>query len=255
MLRSAENRHGPKPVYLYTSTNALCDLLEEALRQIEQLAPVEKESIALIFGGNDLLRNAQKELEKRKVPFSLMDGQKTVYQLHYVRNMLLYLYLIVDKKRDEETERLLRYNIVPYFDRAQINSLKESANKRAISLWEVIASPRYLQDAKIGKGQQESLQYHLELLNSLRPSNLVAQLEQCLYELQDGPLTLLQDQEEKRKPVEEILSEFRQKTIAEAVEEIGRHLLFLDTHRGRSDLVLSSAAYAKSQEFETVFRS
>lgn len=100
--------------------------------------------------------------------------------------------------------------------------------------------------------QPERLRCHLEIINRLRPEDLVYQLEQELTLLRDGPLTLLQEQEEKRKQVGDILSEFSQRTISAAVEEIGRHILFLDTHRRRSDLILSSVDTAKSQECETV---
>jgi len=42
-------------------------------------------------------------------------------------------------------------------------------------------------------------------------------------------------------------------TIQDALIEIRRHITFLDKHQGRSDLVLATVDYAKSQEFETVF--
>lgn len=253
MLRSGANKHGKKPMYISTQTNELEDLLDATLEQIEQLSASEKESIVLIVGNKNIFHKTQNILKKRNIPFSLMDGQKTVYQLHYIKNMLLYLHLILDKMHDEGTERLLRYNIVPYFNPMQINNLKNSASKNALSLFETISSPKYLREAKIEKEQQESLYCHLGMINRYGSEDLVSQLEQDLIALHDGPLTLLQDQEEKRKQVEDILSEFRQMTISDTVDEIERHILYLDTHRHRSDVILSSVDYAKSQEFETVF--
>jgi superfamily I DNA/RNA helicase len=252
-LQSGINKRGPKPVAIYTATNALEDLIEATLDQINYLLTAEKESIAIIFGDKTMLNPAQKLLRQRNIPFSLMDGQKALYQLHYVKNMLVYLYLIEDKKRDEEVERLLRYNIVPYFDKAQINSLKTLAHKTSVSLFEILSSPKHLQEAKITKAQQESLRHHLRIINDHQLEDPVNQLEQSLSTLSDGPLILLQEQEEKRKELDSILHDFNSMSIKEALEEIKRHITFLDEHRGRSDLVLATVNYSKSQEFETVF--
>src|SRR5260370_13330140 len=101
-------------------------MLDATLGQIEQLSVPEKESVVLIFGDKDMLLQAQYFLKQRNIPFSLMDGQKTLYQLHYVRNLLLYLYLVEDKTRDDDTERLLRSNILPYFSKLQILPLKNT---------------------------------------------------------------------------------------------------------------------------------
>ena len=252
-LQSGGNKQGPKPTAIYTKTNDLEDLIDATFDQIHDLSPAEKESIAVIFGNKTMLNPAQKLLRQRNIPFSLMDGQKTSYQLHYVKNMLVYLYLIEDKNRDEEVERLLRYNIVPYFDGSQINSLKVIAHKTSVSLFDILSSPKHLQEAKITKAQQESLHHHLRLINDHQLEDPVNQLEQSLSILSDGPLTLLQEQEEKRKELDNILRDFNSMSIKDALEEIQCHILFLEKHRGRSDLVLATVDYSKSQEFETVF--
>ncbi len=252
-LLSGGNKRGSKPMAIYTATNALEDLIGVTLDQINYLLTAEKESIAIIFGNKTMLGPAQDLLRQRNIPFSLMDSQKALYQLHYVKNVLVYLYLIEEKKHDEEVERLLRYNIVPYFDRAQINSLKTLAHKTSASLFEVLSSPKHLQEAKITKAQQESLHRHLRIINGHQLKDAVNQLEQSLSTLSDGPLSLLQEQEEKIEEVEKILHKFSSMSIKEALEEIQCHILFLEKHRGRSDLVLATVDYSKSQEFETVF--
>ena len=53
--------------------------------------------------------------------------------------------------------------------------------------------------------------------------------------------------------METILNTFRDWTIKNTIEEIRRHITFLDKHQGRADLVLATVDYSKSQEFETVF--
>jgi superfamily I DNA/RNA helicase len=172
---------------------------------------------------------------------------------HYVKNLLLYFHLVGDRTRDDDTERLLRYNIVPYFNRSQINSLKNLANKYGTSLFEIISSSKHMQEAKASKEQHERLQRHVEISTQSKPYNLINQLEQGLKALKDGPLTLLKDQTEKLESVESILKDFSSCTIEATVEEIQRHITFLDKHRGRSDLVLATVDYSKSQEFETAF--
>jgi len=252
-LRSGLNKHGPKPTYLYTRTDSLSEMVEAALNQITQLPTYEKESVVLIFGDKKMLPQAQNLLKERNIPFALMDGQQTMYQVHYVKNLLLYLYLIEDKTRDDDMERLLRYNIVPYFEKSQIIALKKLANRKGLTLFETVASQKYLQEARISREQVASLQHHLVLINQSTLDTPISQLEQGLRELSDGPLSLLQDQEHKFEQVETILNTFRNWRIQDTVEEIRRHITFLDKHQGRTDLVLATVDYSKSQEFETVF--
>ncbi len=252
-LLSGQNKHGPQPTYLYTGSGLLPDMIDAVLDQVEQLAAPERESVALIFSDNNMLHQAQNILKERNIPFSLMDGEKTRYQLHYVKNLLLYLYLIEDKGSDDDSERLLRYNIVPYFDKGQLLALRKLMAREGRSLFETVSTPELLEEASISREQRESLQHHLALINRFNLSTPISQLEEALRALPDGPLTLLGTQKEKLREVEAALDEFRSATIKDAIEEIRRHITFLDRHRGRADLVLASIEYSKSQEFETVF--
>jgi superfamily I DNA/RNA helicase len=252
-LQSWQNNHGAKPTYLYTDTESIAEMLEATLDRIGQLSASEQESVALIFGGKEMLRHAQTILTQRTIPFSLMDGQKMQYQLHYVKNILLYLFLIEDKTRDDDTERLLRYNIVPYIDKTQLLMLRRLASREGICLFVALASAKQLRAASISKEQEESLRHHLALIEQSKLDTSMSQFEQALRELSDGPLTLLQEQAEKLKEAESILANFRTLKIQDALAEIRRHITFLDKHQGRTDLVLSTVDYAKSQEFETVF--
>ena len=170
-----------------------------------------------------------------------------------MKNLLLYLYLIGDKTRDDDTERLLRYNVVPYFDRSQLNSLKKLADKYGISLFEIISSPKHIQEVRVSKEQKVSLQRHVDIIIQGKPYDLVNLIEQELKTLHDGPITLLQNQAEKRESVESILKDFGSRTIEDTVEEIQRHITFLDKHRGHTDLILATVDHSKSQEFETAF--
>ena len=120
-------------------------------------------------------------------------------------------------------------------------------------MFETVASQRFLQEARISKEQIASLQHHLDLIKQSKLDTPISQLEQGIRELTDGPLSLLQDQEHKFEQVESILNTFRDWTIQDTIEEIRRHITFLDKHQGRTDLVLATVDYSKSQEFETVF--
>jgi len=109
------------------------------------------------------------------------------------------------------------------------------------------------QPVGISKEQVASLQCHLAIIDQSQLDTPMSQLEQALRGLNDGPLTLLQEQEDKLRDMDTILNDFRATTIKDTIEEIRRHITFLDKHRGRTDLVLATVDYSKSQEFETVF--
>jgi hypothetical protein len=113
-------------------------------------------------------------------------------------------------------------------------------------LFETVASQRFLQEARISKEQIASLQHHLDLIKQSKLDTPISQLEQGIRELTDGPLSLLQDQEHKFEQVESILNTFRDWTIQDTIEEIRRHITFLDKHQGRTDLVLATVDYSKS---------
>ena len=131
--------------------------------------------------------------------------------------------------------------------------MKKLANRKGLTLFEAVDSQKYLHEARISKEQSASLQHHLSLINQSTLDTPLSQLEQGLRELRDGPLSLLQDQEHKFEQVETILNTFRDWTIKDTIAEIRRHITFLDKHQGRTDLVLATVDYSKSQEFETVF--
>ena len=74
-LWSGQNKHGPKPTYLYTRTGSLVEMVDATLGQIAQLSASEKESMVLIFGDKKMLPQSQNLLKERNIPFALMDGQ------------------------------------------------------------------------------------------------------------------------------------------------------------------------------------
>ena len=105
-------------------------MVDVTLSQIEQLSASEKESVVLIFGGKEMLRQSQYILKQCNIPFSLMDGQKTLYQLHYVKNLLLYLYLIEDKSAMTISNAFCVTISFPIW-KTQILTLKKLANRKA----------------------------------------------------------------------------------------------------------------------------
>ena len=131
--------------------------------------------------------------------------------------------------------------------------LKKLASRKGLTLFETVVSQKFSQEARISNEQSASLQHHLALINRSTLETRISQLEQGLWEVRDGPLSLLQDQEHKFEQVETILTTFRDWTIKDTIEEIRGHITFLDKHQGRTDLVLATVDYSKSQEFETVF--
>ncbi|GCF11821.1 hypothetical protein KDI_53850 [Dictyobacter arantiisoli] len=162
---SAMDKHGPKPAYLYSQTNHTLDMLDEILYQIKQFSSSERESIALICSTNDVFYEVQQYLYDKQVAFALMGKDSYLYQLHYVLNLLVYPRLILDKQLDEETERLLRYNIVPYFDKAQISKIMQLAGDEGLSLFETISSEKLLTQVTNDPIQRYQLQLHLNISN------------------------------------------------------------------------------------------
>jgi superfamily I DNA/RNA helicase len=252
-LTSATDKHGPKPIYLSTETNTVPEMLDAVLDQVEQLESFERSSVALIFKKKEMLDEAPKHLKMKKKSFALMNKDSYLYQLHYVQNLLLYPHLILNKHFDEGAERLIRYNIVPYFDKAQINKLKQISCEEGISLFETISSERYLQQANVSAEQQFQLQHHLKLINRYRPDDRISTLKQDLKTLSDGPITLLKAQPDKLGPVIKVLNEFADKNIWQTLDDIKNYISFLDEHQEHPELILATVEYAKSQEFETVF--
>ncbi len=63
-LKSAQDKHGPKPTYIYTETGQIAELVDLELEQCNSyLCTSEKESVAFIFGKKELLNGAQKWLK------------------------------------------------------------------------------------------------------------------------------------------------------------------------------------------------
>lgn len=110
-----------------------------------------------------------------------------------------------------------------------------------------------MQDAKIDALRTESLARHITIITERKLDDPVHLLEQDLRTLSDGPITMLQGQKGRLEDVEDILSSFGSFTIEKAIEEIQRHITFLDKHQGHANLVLTTVDHSKSQEFETVF--
>lgn len=250
---SAIDKHGEKPVYLHSQTNSISDMLGCILNQKEQLSSSEQESVALICGNNSIFTGAQQYLSKRKVAFALMKKDSFLYQLHDVLNLLVYPRLIVDKQLDGEIERLLRYNIVPYFDKVQINKLKQLADQKQLSLFEAISSEKVLQQVTNDLAQKNQLRLHLDIINTHRPSDSMSTLQGKLQTLSDGPITLLAKLPDKLDQVERVLDEFSKCTIEETLTRIKNSISFLDQSQQHASLILTTIEYAKSQEFETVF--
>ena len=81
-------------------------------------------------------------------------------------------------------------------------------------------STKQLRAASISKEQKERLRHHLALIDQSSLETPVSQLEQTLRELNDVPLTLLQEQEGKLSEVESILKNLHALTIQDTLIEI-----------------------------------
>ena len=227
-------------------------MAQAALEQIRQLPASEAGSIALIVANKNWLPSLQRQLMGNGISFSILDG-KSHYQLRHVDHVLVYLRLIANPRCDDDVVRLLRYCVVPYFDYQQIQTLKGVARVEGLALIEVLASEQVLKQAEVKPEQRAALQHHLAVLNRFRPDSRVSEVGEAIQAIPDGPMAVVADQTSKVEDIQKVLAELGGETVMAGLEQISRHILFLEENRANTGLVLTTVDHAKSEEFDTVF--
>ena len=227
-------------------------MVEAALEQMEKIPETERGSVALIVAKSEWNMLVVDYLRSHDYDFSVLEG-KPLYQLHHVDRVLVFLRLIGNSKQDDDVERLLRYCVVPYFDNLQVKTLRNSAQAAGCSLFELLSDNRAFKKAHITEEQQTALQRHLTLIANFSPTSLVDQLVEALRSLDDGPIVVIAEQEQKAEELETVLKILQQKTVIEALAEVKQHLSFLEGGQRHTGLIATTIDNAKSEEFDTVF--
>jgi superfamily II DNA helicase RecQ/superfamily I DNA/RNA helicase/DNA polymerase III epsilon subunit-like protein len=270
-LRSAQGEGGELPVLVRIRTNeeqrdsndiangvqriptgmtSLECMVQAALEQMSQIPEPDRGSAALIVMKSNWSMDVEHYLKSRGVDFVILDN-RPFYQQHHVNRVLAYLRLIADPRRDQDVEQLLRYCIVPYFDAEQVKTLKDQA--AGYPLIKILGNDRELRKANVTPEQKASLQRHLAVVARFQPLSLVSQVVEDLRVIDDGPIAVLAEQEQKKEDVEKVLNYLQQKTVTAAVTEIKQHLSFLEEGQKHTGLIVTTIDHAKSEEFDTVF--
>lgn len=269
-LQSARNVVGAIPVMLHvhayddpfadsiSSTEeevkeAPIEIMVEAMLQQRQHIPEEERgSIALIAFKSQERLSIERYLRKRGIAFSTL-SKDSLYQLHHVKRVLIYLQLILEKK-DEDVQFLLRSSVVPYFEYQQVKKVKDIAYNTKRPLFDLLYERHVLDRMEATQDQCTTLQQHLAIITQWQPTSMVDDVIKALETLgQEGPLAVVKEQEQKYDDVQEALKGLRGKTIKAAVDEINQHIAFLDGEQKHTGLFVTTIDHAKSEEFDTVF--
>jgi RecQ family ATP-dependent DNA helicase len=273
-LKSAQGEGGELPVLLRVSTNSaqrasndmsnegqhipvtgmawLEGMVQASLEQVQQIPEQDRGSVALMVMKSNWSLDVENYLKARGVDFVVLKNQP-LYQQHHVNRVLVYLRLIADPRRGQDVEQLLRYGIVPYFDAGQVKILKDIAQIASYPLIKVLRNDRALRKANVTPEQEVALQRHLAVITRFQSANLVSQVAEDLRAIDDGPIAILAEQEQKKEDVEKVLNHLGYMTVSAAVTAIKQHLSFLEEGQQHSGLIVTTIDNAKSEEFDTVF--
>lgn len=235
-----------------SATRLLSAMIDAALEQISQLDDDDSGRVALITAETTWLGHLETLLIERNISYSVLKHEFT-YQAEHVLNVLAYLRLIADSRLDEEAVRLIRKCVVPYLNSAQIKSLRGMAAQAGVSLMSVLRDTKALRQAKVSPEQAKFLKMHLAIIANFSPETRLADIEKAIHDIPDNPIDALAEDGDKLHDVQTLLKTMEHKTVVEALQEVDRHVAYLDEHRGNTSLCLTTVDHAKSEEFDTVF--
>src|SRR5713226_2042445 len=123
--------------------------------------------------------------------------------------------------------------VAPNFDYWQIRHLKEIAQKNEKPLIDTIMDSSTLKQIGISQEQVEAVQQHLEIIQKFDPESRFAEVWQAISDLQDSSLTIEATGQQQQEELEEVLDEFRDVSVAQALDHINSHIAFLEERRGK----------------------
>jgi len=121
--------------------------------------------------------------------------------------------------------------VAPNFDYWQIRHLKEIAQKNEKPLIDTIMDSSTLKQIGISQEQVEAVQQHLEIIQKFDPESRFAEVWQAISDLQDSSLTIEATGQQQQEELEEVLDEFRDVSVAQALDHINSHIAFLEERR------------------------
>lgn len=265
-LKSAYSGYGEYPALLRVSKATIqskqqisideaqiAEIMTQAvLEQIQQITKPECGSIALIAARANWSLPIERYLRKHRQDFRVMSNNHQ-YQLRHVDRVLVYLRLIVDNTKNDDVAFWLRASMVPYFEAQQIKTLQEISLQSGHTLFEILRDANVLLKIKAIPEQRSALEKHLSIIARFDQNSFVSQVIDNIRAIEDGPIAVLSEDEQKKEDVEKVVALFHSSTVAEAVEAIQQHITFLKDSQKHAGLTLTTIDNAKSEEFDTVF--
>lgn len=248
----------PETVRAVPNGRFLAALTDAALDQLQALDGMDAGRVAFIAADTRWIPLIEQVLMARGRSFSTMLG-RSIYQVAHVANVLVHLQLIATPDNDDTFERLLRRCVVPYLDAKQIKALqamRTSDNKaNARSFRDLLADVDVLARAQITDEQLQALQAHLAILTN--PSHTVEtkvrDIWAAIEALPENPIASVADDPNKLEDLQQVQRQLGGLTVSRALQEVTRHITFLDEHVGNTALILTTVDHAKNEEFDTVF--
>lgn len=265
-LKSNHSGYGEYPVLLHVDkaplqsgqqsmgveTQLVQMMTQASLDQIQQISASERGSIALIAARANWSFTIELYLRERRQDFRVMKNDH-LYQLHHINRVLVYLRLIVDNTKDDDVAFWLRSSMVPYFDEQQVKMLQELSLQSGHRLFEILKDTSILTKIQVMPEQRQALEKHLSILTCFDQHSLVCNVIDTLRAIEDGPITVLNEDEQKKEDIEKVATRFSSYTVRKAVEEIQQHISYLKDSQKHAGLTLATIDNAKSEEFDTVF--
>lgn len=244
---------GP-PLHLYGAVDGL-DEAQYVAMEIERLRRVEGlqfGEIAVLYRVNTLSRALEETFLRFGIPYEVVRGLR-FYERMEVKDLIAYLRLIVNPS-DELS--LLRALARPRrgIGEKTIEALRSYAAREGLTLWEALAPSSRGDGSPLSPGVRKRLKEFVELITTLRESNLPP--SELARELLDrtGYLRSLEGEEERLGNIQEVLGQLREyKSLEEFLEGVAL-ASEADGYSGEEGRVaLLTLHAAKGLEFGVVF--
>ena len=222
-------------------------MVDAALHYTDLLPPSDQGLVALMAARTGLANDVQRYLEELQRPFSRQ--KRTSYQSWSTRQILVYYRLIMDRHQDDEMARLLYWLVSTP---SQVGRLKIIAQNNGRSLYDAVMDDEILRHSGISLEEGDVLRQHLALINNSGPESKFADVWQAISAAASSPLNGQEINEQQQEGLE-LLEEFQDKTVAQALTEIDKYITFVEEDRPDQQLIVTTIDHAKSQAFDTVF--
>ena len=152
-IQTSNNGNGPGDVFVQ-------GMVDAALHYLNLLQPKEAGSVALLVAKSELSYPVQMALKRRGYSFAVLEN-KHRYQSYHIKRFLSYFRLIQDSGRIDESERLLRHCISPYFKNYHIVRLKEIARSLGMTLIETALDQAVIEQIGATEEHVSALKKHM----------------------------------------------------------------------------------------------